>query len=379
MDSVFLAIAMVLALPAHAADEGVNAAMRHNFQSLMSLQPYLADEARFRSDDSKDEIRRSLGALTSVGRALPEIVKKNRPGLKAIAEIFSEYVASAETNYRAGYKDYARSQLRTVTGFCMACHTRGEMAQEFKDSEDLVMKAKLTPLQKAEYFAATRQFDRALEYYDQVVSQPAADEVAIRDINRVVRSYLNVAVRVKQDPKTAFAFVTKVSGIKGVAEFYEREIAQWKKDLASWMQEKKPAKGRSAAVLVAEAQGLVNRARKSQMYPADHSADISYLRATNALHESLERDPGSSAQQRAEAFYLLGTSYEALNEPLLWDLGPLYYEACIRDWPHSEQSFKCFKRMASSIYIGFSGSGGVNVPDDQLKRLSELRKLAQPR
>jgi hypothetical protein len=256
----------------------------------------------------------------------------------------------------------------------MACHTHTQTSLQFRDASDLVMKAHLTPLQRAEYFAATRQFDRALMYYDQVISQATVDEAAIRDMNRVVRSYLNVAVRVKQDPKTAFAFLTKVQGIPVVAEFYRRELAQWKKDLGAWMAERKPVAGRDGPALLAEGRRMVAQARRSQLYPADHSGDIGYLRATNALHEALEKGVDSPA--RAEAFSLLGASYEALSEPLLWDLGSLYFEACIRERPHTAQSTDCFKRLSNTIYLGYSGSSGVNVPEDQLKRLASLREMA---
>jgi hypothetical protein len=268
----------------------------------MGLQPYLADEALFRNDDSKDEIEKNLGGLSAVGKALPEMVGRKKPGLRAIAEIFSDYVSSAESNYKAGHRDYSRAQLRTVTGFCMACHTRGEMVQEFKDSEDLVTKANLTPLQKAEYFAATRQFDRALEYYDRVVANPATDEATLRDINRVVRSYLNVAVRVKQDPKAAQAFLAKVSAMKSVADYYVQELPQWKRDLATWSKEKGHSKGRGATDLFNEAQDMVSRAQSTQRYAADHRADINYMRATNALHAALEKE--LTGDHRADAFYL---------------------------------------------------------------------------
>lgn len=371
-----LATLIICGLSAKGAAEGdgaVTAAMHHNFEALMRLQPLVSDPEAFRDDSNKDEIEKHLASLRQTGQALPALVERKKPDLKAMARVFSDYMTSAESNFKSGYRDYARAQVRAATGFCMACHTRSQGMQPFAGGEELIAKARLTDAQKAEYFAATRQYDKALEYYERAVTSGASDEMGLRDLTQAVRAYLSIAVRVKQDPALADAFLQKVAKVRSAADFFGGDLGKWRKDLAQWKAEKKSAAVKPGA-LMAQARRLVASARKSQEYPADHSADILYLRATNALHGAMEAEP--RGKFKAEAFHLLGISYGALNDPLLWDLGSLYLEACVREVPHTPLARKCFRRFSDDIYQGYSGSGGVNVPSDQLQRLAELRKLA---
>ena len=356
-------------------DAAVNAVMRHNFDALQDLQVLVCDAEAFRSDDNKDEIKRGLAKLREVGEALPALVETRKPDLKAIAQVFRGYMTSTERNFKEGHRDYARAQLQAATGFCMACHTRSQGMKAFAATGDeRIMKARLTDLQRAEYFAATRQFDKALQHYDRAVSAADAGATELRDVAHAARAYLSIAVRVKEDPKAAFAFITKISGIKGMAQFYASDMAQWKKDLSSWMQEKKTQDRGTPETLMAQARALVARGRKSQSFPADHAGDISYLRATNALHSALEVDP--RGKFKAEAFELLGVSYAALSDALLWDLGTLYLEACVREAPHTPRARECYRRFSAEIYQGYSGSGGTYIPPEESRRLAELRKLA---
>jgi hypothetical protein len=54
----------------------------------------------------------------------------------------------------------------------------------------------------------------------------------------------------------------------------------------------------------------------------------------------------------------------------------LYYEACVRELPHSSLAKRCYERYEQSVYVGYTGSGGTNIPDELQVILSELKKLA---
>jgi len=38
---------------------------------------------------------------------------------------------------------------------------------------------------------------------------------------------------------------------------------------------------------------------------------------------------------------------------------------------------RCFQQLSDRLYLGFTGSGGTFIPDDELARLTELRALAE--
>ena len=85
----------------------------------------------------------------------------------------------------------------------------------------------------------------------------------------------------------------------------------------------------------------------------------------------------SNSDERAEALYLLGMAYQVLEDPMLWDIDTIYYESCVREKPHSDLAKKCYRRYSDKIYFGYTGSGGTYIPESELKKLVEMRKLAQ--
>ena len=54
----------------------------------------------------------------------------------------------------------------------------------------------------------------------------------------------------------------------------------------------------------------------------------------------------------------------------------MYYEACIRNAPHTEVSGKCYKKYEANVNFGYTGSGGTSIPEDLQTLLKELKKLA---
>ena len=128
--------------------------------------------------------------------------------------------------------------------------------------------------------------------------------------------------------------------------------------------------------LYTEAVNLLSTARSIQKFPMDHSADEIYTRLTLVAHDLLRRFPDSA--YAADTMFLLGLSYEVLRERGHWTLHEVYYEACIRKAPHTQTAEKCFDQYEQAIYGSYTGSSGVSVPIEELKKLDELEILATP-
>jgi tetratricopeptide (TPR) repeat protein len=350
--------------------------MMQNFQAIVDLQPYVANPEEFRADKNADEIEKNLQALVKVGKTLPDMIANEKPGLAAISRLFADYIVGAERNFKSGQRDFARHQVRTITNYCMACHTSNDSGLRLLKIQDLPALQSMSAYNKADFYAATQQFDQALQNYERVVFEDVSSEQSFVDTVHAIRNYLSISVRVKKDPKLTYDFIHKVSQSPNVSRLFDREIGQWKKDATEWMSEKKVnTPSLSARELLARSTALVAKARKHQLFPADHTGDVNLLRATNYAHEALNQT--TTAQQRAEAFQLLGSAYTVLSDAFLWELDGLYLEACIHEVPHTPLARRCFKQLSSSVYLGFTGSRGVDVPETDLERLARLRKLSE--
>ncbi len=361
----------------HAQDGAdLKATMKKNFDSLMNLQPYIADPKAFSDPKNRDEIQKNLDSLSGLGHILPKNIADQEPGLAAISNLFSGYLKDVQNTFKGGANGaYVRNQVRTMTGYCMSCHTRVATSQSFADLGSKVDATSLTDFQRAEFYAATRQFDKAIKAFDTIISTTPAGEFGYIELGRAVRETLSITIRVKQDPKATFYILEKLALREDLPEFFQRYVAQWKADVTKWMQERKRPQVMTAAEMMSKATALVDQASKRQLYPVDPAGDVNYLRATNLIHEALQKEP--KGKFRGDALYLLGSCYDSLQDPMLWALDSLYFEACVREFPHSAVSKKCYHRYASKLYFGYSGSGGTFIPEEELKKLTALKKLSQ--
>lgn len=369
-----LVAAFRVARAGETADTGE--AMRKNFGALMALQPFIADPKAFSDAQNRSEIQKNLDSMTGLRHVFPKKMSEQEPGLAAVSTLFSDYLSEIQKSFKAGGSDsYLRNRLRTMTGLCLSCHTRVATDKNFVDPERKVESAPLTGFQRAEFYAATRQFDKAIEAFDKIISSAPSGELGYVEFIRAVRESLSITIRVKQDPKATSRILEKLARRKDAPDFFRRYVVGWKKDADQWAKEKKHPKQMPAPDLIEKAKTLIEHGANEQLFTVDPIGDVSYLRATSYIHEALQKEPGGKF--RGEALYLLGNCYDALQDPLLWALDSLYFEACIREFPHSPIAKKCYGRYAAKLYFGYSGSGGTFVPEEETGKLSELRKLSE--
>src|SRR5690606_36446140 len=126
------------------------------------------------------------------------------------------------------------------------------------------------------------------------------------------------------------------------APFFMKEDAKaWKKSIADWKSES----GRTAKTpqgLRAEAARLYAKARESQAFPMDRTADIAYLRSASSAHDFLQvaKDP----LEISEGLLLAGTAYEVMTPLQAESLHENFYEMCIRRSPHTPVAEICYRR-----------------------------------
>lgn len=296
------------------------------------------------------------------------------PSLAFIADQFSTKSQLAYREITKGHTEYGKALLRSVTQYCIACHTRHEKGPGFISFPMSERANQLGKAEKAELLIATRQFDSALTALQELIT--SAKDVGARpfDWDRQVRNALMISVRVKNDSATSLGIVDSALKVSTVPEFEKNRLSKWKKAIQAWQAEG-PSKASSESQYQSEMNRLMKEAQKAQLYPLDRGAEIQYLRASAAAHDVLRtaKDP----QVIQEALLVAGTSYEVLSNPALWPMHEFYYEACIKKLPHSELARQCYTRLEESVYFGYSGSAGERVPEAVKKNLDQLRELSE--
>ncbi|MDP3232411.1 MAG: hypothetical protein Q8N26_06525 [Myxococcales bacterium] len=375
MTPFFLVSVLTVATPDAGVATPTQAAMRSALDALFGLEPLVAHPERLRDPLQAEDITRRLDALAGLKHAFPADAKAQEPATAALSGLFSQYALETRRRFTFGDRETVPSRVRTLMSLCFTCHSRERAPADYQDMEKHLDAMKLSPFDKAQYLAATRQFDKAIDAYGALIAQPAKDERSLLVQARAIKDLLTLLVRVKDDPKAADVFLEGLAKREDVAPFLKRPVAAWRKDVLAWKKEGFDAQRASAKDLFAKAKALVRQASGPRSYLPDETYVVAYLRASAYLNLALHKNP--ALPQRGEALFLLGLCTGALKSPLLWDVDLLFFEACIRENPKSALARQCFTQLSDRLYFGYTGSSGTHLPEDELERLSTLRALAE--
>lgn len=371
----FLLSLAVLAAPDAGAPTPTKAVMRGALEALLGLEPLVANPEQLRDPAKAAEVNRRLDVLANLTHAFPADAKAQEPATAALSGLFAQYALETRRRLTFGDRDTVPSRVRTLTSLCFGCHTRERSAADFEDVEKRLGALELAPSDKAQFLAATRQFDKAVDAYGAIIAAPAKSERALLTQARAIRDLLTILVRVKDDPKAAEVFLEGLSTRGDVAPYLKHSISAWRRDVALWKKEHFDARKATAKELFGKAKALVQKANGPRTYLPDEANEVAYLRASAYLNLALNKAP--TFPQRGEALFLLGLCAGALKSPLTWDVDLLFFEACVRENPKTALAKQCFTQLSDRLYFGYTGSSGTHLPDDELERLATLRALAE--
>ncbi len=382
MPALLLALALAAApatgSPARAPDAKteLQGSMQSSMAVVVGLQPYLVSPAAFRDPANAGRITGAIDTLSSLEHHLLDAICREPPKCE-LATIYARQAAQAKRDFTRGDTEAARIRLRNIGGLCIGCHVRTPTGKQFDDAAALVDGLRVGPLERAEYYAMTRQFDRALETWQAALVTSPKDDVEAWEQAQAVRLAIAVAVRLKDDPAVTIALLEQQRRRSVLPGFVQHHFETWLASARKWQAEKISREKLSPRELVMKAQALVDASRATQTPEPASDHYVSLLRAASYLTEALNRHP--SGEWRPQALYLLGVISASTNDPLLWQLEWLYFEVCIRENPHSAIARKCSDRLFERTYFTYSQRSIESMPPETAGELRVLRELAAPR
>ena len=371
-----LAAMTVMVLTAIDAGAETKVTMRQAFEALVRLQGVASNPAALRDVKNAPNVSADLKTLASLPHAFPADTTSQEPATAALAALFSRYVEETRQHFEARETDAVALRVRTLTSLCFTCHTRERAPTAFADTQKRLDALGLTGLPRAQMLGATRQFDDAVSEYQKLLAQPPKNERGLLEYTRALQDTLALLVRVKDDAPATLALIDSLLAKPELAPFLKTNLTSWRRDVVAWQAEKFDARKESPEALMARAQKLMGAANTGgSPLSNDERKDITWLRASGYLNLALGKDP--RLKSRGEALYLLGVCASSLRSPSWWDLDLLFFETCVRENPKAKVGKRCFQQLSDRMYLGYTGSAGTLIPDDELARLSELRALME--
>jgi hypothetical protein len=352
--------------------------MQNMATDVKKLLPFVYDRDAFQDPKNRQTIS---GYLKSFAQAAHHI--KPETGKKFIGDdlLLNYSLASltddlnrASHSFDLGQLEYSRSVAKASLSHCFQCHSVTQAGSSATWDLDQLQSLNLAPLEKADLLVATRKYDKALTYMESLLNSPDFLKNYAFDFESLLRRYLALIIRVENAPRRASNALNKILDRGDTPHYIVEQAEGWRQSLKAWQKEKKqPVK--NAKSMFDQVEKHFKKAEGIQHYEKDHAGDVEYLRATAQLHDGMKFL--KSPADQAHALYLLGRAYEVLDELGSWNLHETYYEACIDRDPKTAIAKRCYSRLEASLYMGYSGSSGTHLPNEERERLKRLKEKLQ--
>ncbi len=340
--------------------------------SVVTLAPFIYNSKNYVDPAHHDQIAKELHQFSDAAHDIKpdmgEAITGSDPLVQySLVELKAD-VSRAEEAFKNGHLDYSRGVMKNVMAHCFQCHSLSDSGTKTHFDVEVFKNLKLSPLEKADLFIASRDFDDSKRLLELMLKNSDFSRASAFEFESALHRYMALMVRVQKDPKGTLLELKLLQKRKEIPVYIHDLIQSWSVSLKNWEKEKPNSQS-----LMLQAEKHFKAAQKLQAFPKDHQGDVEYLRVTSLLHDFLKLK--QSKESEAEAYVMLGQSYEVLDDLGVWNLHEMYYESCVRRLPQSDLAKNCFQRLQSSIQLGFSGSAGVNIPENETKHLEELKKF----
>jgi hypothetical protein len=347
----------------------IRASMRKLFESLRMLLPLSVDEGAFRAAENRERVHAALQSLGAGADVLATHASAGETGFGFLGGHLAHDAGEILRSYEQG--QLARSQflLRQLTEYCVTCHARLPSPGDSPVAEDFVadtVLARLPAEERATLFIATRRFDEALTTLEKLFANSALHPA---EMLGPLTDYLIVSIRVKRDLARPAPVLRRFARRPDLWRHLRMDVERWIVDLQRFQKQDLESSD------LAYARALIDEAKRMILFPGDRAALVHYVVASSVLHGYVEAHASEADAKLAEAYYLLGLLESRIGRDYWVSAAGVYLETAVRLAPREPFAERAYALLEEEIVLGWSGTAGINVPEDLERRLAELRRL----
>lgn len=330
------------------------------------ILPLSVSIQKFSAKENSASIERGFKKLDKISEELVAHTKDIE--FDYIGSNFKQDIKDMNKAWQAGQQREAQFIFRNLSTNCISCHTR-EQATSDSSQPKLFTKVNqkgLSTIELAELKTAVREFSEALELYEQALSPKEFSMLSPVLMEGFIVDYMIVALKVKSDAARVIKTLEVLGFDPSVPFSLRMNIGKW----IPFLKEYRPEEIKT----IADIENLISKGKNLSSFPLDAAGVVGNILGAKHLQFLLSHTKLSPSDE-AEAYYLLGISELSINRPLQVSKANFFLEKAIRTAPETPFAQNAYSSLESNIYYQNSGSLGVYVPNSDLKKLAELKKL----
>ena len=307
------ACAMMLCLVASttAAAEQTADIMHRVYDSIAYLLPLSVRRGDAASQWDKELIEEKLKALTAASGTLVKHADHEDAEFRLLARSFDRLVQDIGVSFRAQWPDYAYFSLMELTDHCVACHSRLPANSQDLFGPRLMARMNvdaLEPESRTLLYIATRQFDAALNLFEQQLMDPETSPIEA-DYRGIMIRYLRLAISTGGANDRVATFLTTYGQRKDMPYFIAHRLQHWREALS------KLAPNLEGSPDLARARQIFDSGTALTLAPGNRLRAVEDFVAARIMRTYLQAHAQASKAEKGEIYYKLGIVALRSSEP----------------------------------------------------------------
>jgi len=383
----FLMVGMILSMGAGKKNQQTaKKTMNSVFRGFLGLVPFMNSQMKFKDPANKEEIHTHLTTLKNAFENAKHVKTFEMPGFNPSFEQAKTHLKETLEAFEGGQPDFARVRLRATGQLCISCHTqlKGNRGS-FGPLNTLSRSDFSSDYEFAEFLFLIRNYRKAERYFEKEINEAFEKSRKLSKVskvnsfayrgNKIERSLektLTIHTKVKYAPEKVLPIVQKYSRNKYIDSELKGKMEGWIASLKKW--KRSDYKGRIKNANELRSFIDKNLSKYADSFSSfDGRNDVDLLVASGALYQYLYKKPRS--KDTPEVLFWLSKVDEHLNNSFLFSLSELYLKRCITDYGKTKWGPKCYRTYRDKISHGYTGSGGVFIPKDEVDELKRLKSF----
>lgn len=380
--SVIYSITAYADLSSFQAEEQARALMVNVYDSYVKIIPYAYSKnnkiSELKNKKEKQELLNNLRDLSLLFTNAKHANFFQRPGFRPSLETIKNHLEETIFSVEADNFIFAQKRLNIIGALCVSCHSQlpeSVTKKSFKKNIKIENRDRFdSDFSYANYLYLVRQFDDSKKYFEKSLEEVLGNSISSNSQEVVfsLRKILSIYTKIKFNYEAANAFIEKWKVDSRLSLNNKNMIARWGASLKTW-------EGFDSSSLKSMS-GFIEKYlapldfKKELVFTGEE--DVSLLISSGVLFNFLVENPRT--ELAPEILYWLSLAEHKMNQTYFFSLGDLYLKDCIKKYPSSPYAKKCYQEYEDSLKSGYSGSGGTDIPAEELKELIKLKKLLRP-
>lgn len=347
------------------------------YNSFQKIVPYLySDENSIlelkTNQAKKQELLKNLTDLSEFFKSATHVEYFDRPGFKPSLETMNSHLSSTINSVSNNNFVFAQKRLSAMTALCINCHTQLSEKGSTNAFGEALIKSKRDMFESdfayGNYLYLIRQFEESEKYLTLAIER-ALNESRSHELMTSMRRIISIHTKINFSYMKARDFVDKFAKDTRVTGFTKEMLRDWSASLDAW-KDFKPEQVASVDAFINKYLSPLEEIKEQKGLGEN---DISLLIASGVLSKYLHDHPKTPSAP--QILYWLSVAERRLSSTYFFTISDLYLKDCIKFYPKSGYAKKCYDLYEENIKLGFTGSGGQDVPSDESAELARLRRL----